>query len=728
MRIKKIFTLLIISFTFLFAQKITVVDNSTNSPIPDVVVNSENISRVTNKYGVVDISAFKKTEVILFSHLSYKMISVKKYELISKKIVELTPKTFFEDEVVITDMSLVGDKSQFRKTIELSSKEIQSFNNVGDILKLKSSLQLKDYGGYGATKTVSSRGMSSENTVVLFNNVKVSDLRSGIFDFSKISSHSIDKIEVLKNADSESSHIAAGGIVKITSGNTNKNSLRFLTKIGSDGLKSFTGSFNKATKNYSYGIKAEYGESKNQYDFEYLDKKYKRKNAQLKKGFFCADYSLKKNNFVLKIYSHYSHFKNGIPGFVVTNNVASSKATNETNSSLSIINFDYLITEEFTFNSTLSYHNQVSIYEDPENQMFYQEKKKESKMNNITSLNRFIYKFYNYNISTGYEFNYADISGMNYIEQLNKPITNFRNNHKLFGSISGTFHDILGLLKTTSLSAHFTYDYIDEKLGYEKHTEGRSFNFSIAARINGIENFILKSHLFDSFRNPTLNERYFSSLFFPSELNAEKYKGFDVGFNYEFNLIGKTNVSLSYFNIDGQDKIIWIPGRMGIHKPMNYGKVQTTGFEIDFNKSLFNKFLEIDVIYNITEARNKNYFGQGDNSYNKYLVYSPLHRLNVNTSIKYSDFQFSVYTHFESERYYTTDNTLRNRLKHFFVTDVSILYNFKFLSKNNSITLKIHNLLNENYFVVQSYPMPLRNFLITYNLEILWKNYGCCLV
>jgi hypothetical protein len=30
--------------------------------------------------------------------------------------------------------------------------------------------------------------------------------------------------------------------------------------------------------------------------------------------------------------------------------------------------------------------------------------------------------------------------------------------------------------------------------------------------------------------------------------------------------------------------------------------------------------------------------------------------------------------------------------------------------------------LNESYFIIQSYPMPLRTFLITYNMEILWKD------
>lgn len=719
MRIIKTLTLILILSALGFSQTITVVDSLKLIPISDVVVNSKNSSRITNKNGQIDLKFFAKNEKIHFSHLAYNSKSFTKSELVKKQVVKLSAKTFVEQEVVVEDSSLAGDKSQFSKTIEISAKEIQSFNDVGEVLKLKSSLQLKDYGGYGATKTVSSRGMSSENTIVLFNNVKVTDLRSGIFDFSKISSNSIDKIEVYKSADTKSSHIAAGGIVKITSGNSNRNSMNLMLKADGDGYKGISGSYNKADAEISYGIKAEYGESENRYDFEFSGNKYERKNAQFEKGFISGDLNFKKSNYVLKLYSHYSHFKNGIPGFVVTNNVASSKAENETNSSLSIINFDYLFNKDLTFNSTLSYHNQLSIYEDPDNELFYQEKRKESRMNEVTLLNRFNYKFFNSNLSAGYEYNYADVSGMNHIDNLDKPISNFRYNHKLFGSLASTFHDVLGLLKTTTVSFHFTYDFIDEKLGYDKHTEGRSFNVSFATRPSGIKNLIFKAHYFDSFRNPTLNERYFSSLFFPSDLVAEKYKGFDLGFDYQFNFFGKTNIAVSYFNIDGEDKIVWLPGRGGIHRPTNYGKVKTVGLEAEINKYLLNDQLRLDVIYNLTDARNKNYYGPGDNSYDKYLIYSPVHRLSVNASVSYNDFDIALFTHFESERFFSKDNTKRNRLKHFFVTDISATYNFRLFSKRNSVTLKVHNVLNENYFVVQSYPMPLKNFLITYKLEIL---------
>lgn len=718
MRLREILVFLIFNIAVLFSQDVTVLDSLTNLPIEDVIVYSKNTSRITNKYGIANLDDFRNSEIILFSHLSYKSKSFIKKDLLDKRIIKLSAKTFVEKEIVVEDSSLAGEKSQFSKTIDLTSKEVQTFDNVGEILKLKSSLQLKDYGGYGATKTVSSRGMSSENTIVLFNNVKISDLRSGIFDFSKISSHSIDKIEIVKNGDPNTAHIAAGGIVKITSGNSNKNSLKFLSKLGSDGLKSFTGSINKANKNFSYGLKAEYGNSVNEYNFEFLGKKYKRKNAQFTKGFLSGDFSYKNRNFVIKIYSHYSHFKNGIPGFVVTNNVASSKATNETNSSLTILNLDYLLNDNFTFNSTVSYNNQLSIYDDPANEMFYQESRKESRMNNVTFLNRFNYKLFNYVFTVGYEYNYADINGMNVIEQLDKPIANFRYDNKFFGSISATFHNLMGLLKTSTLSAHFSYNIIDEKLGYEKHTEGRGFNFSFAARPEIIKNLIIKAHYFDSFRNPTLNERYFSSLFFPSELTAEKYNGYDAGFDYAFNFLGDARLSFSYFNIDGEDKIVWLPGRMGIHRPVNFGKVKTKGIEVELNKEIIKNFADINLIYNLTDARNKNYLGVGDNSYNKYLVYSPVHRLSTNINIQIKDFAISVFTHFESERFYSNDNTKRNRLKHFFVTDIAVSYNFKLFEKNNSVSVKIHNLLNEKYMIIQSYPMPLRNILFTYNLEI----------
>ena len=76
-------TLLLYCFQFNYAQEITLKDSSTNEVIINVVAFNKDHSKntISNFDGKIDISKFNATEIIYFSHISYKDFSIQKSKI-----------------------------------------------------------------------------------------------------------------------------------------------------------------------------------------------------------------------------------------------------------------------------------------------------------------------------------------------------------------------------------------------------------------------------------------------------------------------------------------------------------------------------------------------------------------------------------------------------------------------------------------------------------------------
>jgi vitamin B12 transporter len=89
----------------------------------------------------------------------------------------------------------------------LDSQQIQALNKttVADLLKTLPGLLVEEQGGPGGLTAVSIRGGESNFTLVLVDGVAVNDptnFRGGSFDFSNINPGSVDRIEVVRGAQS----------------------------------------------------------------------------------------------------------------------------------------------------------------------------------------------------------------------------------------------------------------------------------------------------------------------------------------------------------------------------------------------------------------------------------------------------------------------------------------------------------------------------------------------
>ncbi len=123
--------LFLFSCQHLFSQTILVKDQYDQEPIAGASVQNQDSSLVikTNSKGMVDISRFSEKDVLLFKHLIYKRLEIPKNELLTKKIVELAPKTFQLDEVVFSVNTFEERKANQAQQIHIFSSKTMQFAN-----------------------------------------------------------------------------------------------------------------------------------------------------------------------------------------------------------------------------------------------------------------------------------------------------------------------------------------------------------------------------------------------------------------------------------------------------------------------------------------------------------------------------------------------------------------------------------------------------------------------
>ncbi len=689
-------------------DSLKVIDQNTLRPVSGVKISDSIRYSISNEEGLVSLKPFDNSDTLSLSRLGYETKIIAASELKEIRLISLNPADIKLEEISITGEGPEDIYSAQERVITGDSESFR-FETPGELIAQRSSLSLKDYGS-GSLKLISARGMAPENTIVLFNEARVNDLRTGAFNFASLSPLSADRIEI-NRSDENNLLNPAGGIVRLYSENSgSENRIRGGYKSGPSGGTSFYVSSDLSRGNIAGRAIFERTWSSNHFKYQFEGERLERENSWFSKTFAGAGIDFKSEKHLLKLYSHYSFFENGIPGFVVSNNTASSRSSGKSEALLFIVNSFYEISNRAILKNTINYSfQQYSVY-DPAGKIFYSGNLQKSELSEIS-----------YNGALNFDFGLMKIKAANYSSYSTLELSGASDNDKLnrFSSrtgmnFSGDFSPAEKIFEKTTwlISGGFEYlgeDYLDSFEGFYK--AGLTITPSFYKNM-----LFYLSYSYD-FRNPTFNERYYSRAFNTGELNPEKYHMLEAGAAWS---IWKESfrLSLDYFNIAGTNKIIWFPYRAVFQVPRNVEGVRTEGVEFMLAGNMPDNLLQGEIIYTYTDSRNRSGLPGNDNTWNKLLVYTPLHRVNLNLSFNWKNFRLSSMNTWSGKSYYTPDNDEFSSLDSWFISDLSLGYKIITGPISHNIGLNIYNLFNENYFIVQSYPMPLRSFSITYMLTI----------
>lgn len=233
------------------------------------------------------------------------------------------------------------------------------------------------------------------------------------------------------------------------------------------------------------------------------------------------------------------------------------------------------------------------------------------------------------------------------------------------------------------------------------------------------------------FRMPTFNDLYYTDITGESAAGNTKLKPeyatqYNIGFQYTVNpkkgIINHLNISSDgYFN-QVEDKIIAVPKGNSQYRWMmqNLGYVEIRG--IDIATQIGWKLpagIQLNTSLNYTFQKAQDFSKPESDYYGGQIAYIPWHSGSAIANILWKTWDLNYSFIYVGERYHNSANIPANHEQPWYTHDLTLGKSFAFNQNTKfKISAEINNLLNQQYEVIQNYPMPGRNYKIILKLEI----------
>jgi len=158
--------------------------------------------------------------------------------------------------------------SAFSTIIELENFKGE-YKTAAELLSFSPGVVVRDFGGFGQLKTMSIRGSSSDQVVIMLDGVRLNNPVGGGVDLSTIPTNYIDRFEVIRGgASAYAGTDALGGVVNITTKPTDDPFTFASATYGS--YETFSLNLGRAQKigNFSYLLSFAHAQSKGDFKFK----------------------------------------------------------------------------------------------------------------------------------------------------------------------------------------------------------------------------------------------------------------------------------------------------------------------------------------------------------------------------------------------------------------------------------------------------------------------------
>lgn len=580
------------------------------------------------------------------------------------------------------------------RTIHLSNINGAS---IREVLSSIPTINLKQYGGIGSLATPSIRGTGSNQTVISLNKIPLTTSANPFFDLNLLPVELINSVNIITNGSS--SLFGSGSIGGTLDFETKTNKRRFISpyfSIGSFGyLKASISQNNiipmqpKLSNSISYeSYLGDYPITFNQFG-EIIDTF--RTNSKYKSLKLSNLFDVEINDkLIFNSISFFSSNYQEQPGAVLIGRLEDENDLLKQLNLISINSIGYKLRK-----SNLNFVNLLSIknidYNTNEELLNNQSRFSAFDMTNLLNYTVDSKIIGQYKIGLGFDYNQL-VGNM-----LQKKIGNFIQRNNLYLSFS-TNNLIFYLPINYSISLR-----IDKMFNYDKiaYSWLISLNYFLSdeLKINAVAS--------SNFRFPSFNEMYYFN-YGNINLLPEKSISAETSLDYRSNL---TNIQITGFINDINDKIVSIPKSTLIWTAQNFGKVMNYGVELSSQLFIFQRNVSINYNYILQTSFDNNI---NSKYYKSILPYIPQEKIDLSVIFNKSDFSFALNLHRNSYQYYLPENSIEYIIPSNLLINASLLYNADFFkSFPFYISLNINNLTDNIYEIVKNYPMPGRSITLT---------------
>jgi len=615
------------------------------------------------------------------------------------------------NEVVVTATRIVSPLLETPSAVSvISSADIAASgaHDLAAVIADQSGVVVNDYGTQGATKSVSLRGSTSSQVLVLLDGTRLNSSRDGMVDFSTIPLEIIDRVEILRGGASTMYGTGAiGGVINIITKKAEKPAISLSVTNGSfiphaanevsssmaltqvpanmmDLVDSQNIELSMAGRLGDIGITGggSFGRAANAFtwdDTTGINAWRRRTNADALTGSAYAGLASSLFGGQLAVKGVFELSDIGSPGSLTFVSTTARQGDASGSGSLAW-KTERFFSDALTFDLKAFYRYDQLTYNDP---VYPPESIHRTQTASLDLTQKLAFS----DIATAI---YGGGAYFDFADSTNLPGTKQRLNLAAFLSVPVSPSDSLTITPTAR------YDYFSDFAG--------SLSYSLSAVLLLSERSSLRASLGSAYRVPTLNDLYwtdpYGTLSNPNLKPETSYDG-EVGFV----LAGSQfSLDVSMFTRLVYDNIIWFYNPTTfITSVMNLTKTLFPGAEVR-GKVMLTNALSLEASYSFLYGLLLN-DGTTELSVtdNRRVPYAPLH--TASAAIRYSGdiVGFDVEMRYVGDEYTDSANTASAILHGYFVANADFSY---VATKNVTFTLTGKNLLNSLYYTQLGYPMP----------------------
>nr|WP_065220795.1 MULTISPECIES: TonB-dependent receptor [Butyricimonas] len=619
------------------------------------------------------------------------------------------------------------------QVMEGKALEKLSVHSVADALRYFSGVQIKDYGGIGGLKTVNIRAMGTQHVGVFYDGVELGNAQNGTVDLGRFS---LDNMEAITLYNGQRSAIfqpakdfGSAGSIYMTSrvprfAKGEKHHAKFTFKTGSFGVAnpSFLWE-HRLGKKVDGALSAEYMYTTGKYKFSYkkkngYDTTEVRRNGDV--NALRVEYGLfgKVNNGDWKAKAYFYDSERGYPGASVREEPGKFKHQDRQWDSNFFLQGTFQ--KHFNFYSLLvngKYaYDYLHYLSDPRldvstmyvNNHFRQHEVYFSVANMFT-----IFPFWNVNLSVDFQWNKlnADLVNFVYPKRFTTLVAAATTLHferfKLQASVLGTF--VHERTKVENGAADDVQEYTPTVVA--SWQPFRADNFNVRAFYKRV------------FRMPTLNDLYYTfigNIYLDPEYTNQYNVGVTYAYMPENRWLERLEFQVDAYYNEVSDKIIAMPTSNQFRWTMiNLGEVEIRGIDVAVQGGWrFGQDWLLDTRVNYTYQKAQDFTKKESAFYGDQIPYIPWHSGSLILNGTYKEWFLNYSFIYTGKRYEASANIPENRAKEWYTSDFSLSRNFSWRRPTIRLTAEINNIFNQQYEVVQCYPMPGTNVKFIVNITI----------
>jgi outer membrane cobalamin receptor len=685
----------------------------------NVYLKNTHIGTATDENGYYRISDIPPgkyevlVEIIGYTKVQRQIVEIESGDDIDLNFILQQEVIFLKKGITVTATrghSLITEVPSSVNVVDRQELELKNPQNLAEALQNVPGVNIKDYGGLGNTKSISLRGSSNSQVLVLLDGQRINSPQSGSVDLSQISIEGIEKIEVVRGGNSALyGSDAIGGVINIISKKPDTDEQGFAGDIkfgiASFGTYSAAPSIRFNIKNTS--ITASYKYLSYEGDFSYTDN-YGNTTTRVNSDIISRNYYIglfrkfgdphyQRNLFFT--FKHYNSAQ-GAPG-TIEPYYYNARMWSRNNK----------ISAVFTGKVFNLFHNLrlQSYYYDS----WYKYKNDETSGGILSKYTTQTYgNEIQFNSVIGPQVSLTYGSGLRY-DQNDDIITknlNKQTSYYLF-AVNESVICINSLLQTISFVPSLRYD-----------TDSKYMNHIVSPKLGAIFNFgevwksSLKLNAGKSYRAPTFNDLYWPEDAWTignPDLEPEYGTDWDIGIRLQYPILNGVYFESCYFESNMTNLIIWQQIDKWI--PLNVDKSRNRGIENSLKISLIKDYLDLSANYMYLDTRN---LSESPATYDKILVYRPKHTVNISTTLKLKSIQLNYQYSYNSRRFTDASNTWGNSLDPYSVSEITVNCNAKIMKTQMDYSFQIKNIFNHEYRVMKNMPVPGREYRLSMKVSI----------